>query len=61
MCPHHPFPKSHGKPKSINKLTLDEPAITMPVRAKDIVRVSSYHLPHDKYENVHYQHETVCM
>ena len=25
-CPHHPFPKSHGNPKSMNKLTLNEPA-----------------------------------
>ena len=30
-CPHHPFPKSHGNPKSMNKLTLNEPAITMQV------------------------------
>ena len=28
MCPHHPFPKSHGNPKSMNKLTLNEPAKT---------------------------------
>ena len=25
-CPHHPFPKSYGNPKSMNKLTLNEPA-----------------------------------
>ena len=23
---HHPFPKSHGHPKSMNKLTLNKPA-----------------------------------
>ena len=26
-CPHHPFPKSYGNPKSMNKLTLNKPAI----------------------------------
>ena len=26
MCPHHPFPKSQGNPKSVNKLTINEPA-----------------------------------
>ena len=26
MCPHYPFPKSHGNPKSMNKLALNEPA-----------------------------------
>ena len=25
-CPHYPFPKSHGNPKSMNKLTLNKPA-----------------------------------
>ena len=28
MCPHYPFPKSHGNPKSMNKLTLNEAAIS---------------------------------
>ena len=31
MCPHHPFPKSHGHPKSMNKLTLNKPAIKQDV------------------------------
>ena len=36
MCPDHPFPKSHGNPKSMNKLTLNEPATRKKGEGKDM-------------------------
>ena len=52
MCPHHPFPKSHGNPKSMNKLTLNEPAI--------IIRDRSWQVPFGKISSTLLEQRTVC-
>ena len=35
-APLHPVPKSHGHPKSMNKLTLNEPATVEPVTVRKL-------------------------